>query len=200
MLPAVRFASKAACGALLCLGAPIGWAVPNPSPIQQQTAAAVVRDLGLDVQSGDIVRDLEVLAPFDSLPEGAAIHVVSARSVFAPGSWLLRLDCQRRRDCLPFDAVLRLSQSAVRLVQSDSATGKLTPPHPPRLQTQKVTPLARQGSQVELVEEAAGLRMRTRAVCLDSGALGERIRVENRATHRIVMAIVAAPDVVKVQP
>jgi len=101
-------------------------ALPNPSPLQQQAAEAVVRDMRLQSESSLVERNLEVLAPFTALPAGAALHVVSARASFAAGTWMLRLDCASRRDCLPFHAVLRMPPGD-RLVQPDGApvTAKL---------------------------------------------------------------------------
>ncbi len=175
-------------------------ALPKPSPIQQQAAEAVVRDMRLESESSLVERNLEVLAPFTSLPAGAALHVVSARTFFAAGTWMLRLDCASRLDCLPFDAVLRIPEGEL-LSQPDRgpATAKL-PSILRRDRQLNPAALARRGDQVELIEELPGVRLRAKVVCLDSGALGERIRVQNRTTHRVVMATVAGAELVRVEP
>ena len=59
--------------------------------------------------------------------------------------------------------------------------------------------LARSGDHVQLVEELAGLRLQVKVVCLQSGALGERIRVQNPATHRVLLATIAGKDLVRVE-
>lgn len=171
-------------------------ALPNPSPIQQQAAAAVVRDLRLDSSSGEVEQKLQVLAPFTSLPAGATVHVVSARQGFGAGTWLLRLDCDSRRECLPFHAVLRTAQfdqPPSRLHQPAGFRGS-----PEALGVSR-TPLVRSGNAVELVEQLPGVRLRVHVVCLQSGGLGDRIRVENRETHRVVSATVAGRDLVRVE-
>jgi hypothetical protein len=200
-----HFAVRLARG-LLVMVVIAGWAalpqivlaLPSPSPIQQQAAEAVVRDMRLESESSVVERNLEVLAPFTSLPAGAALHVVSARAGFTVGTWLLRLDCASRRDCLPFHAVLRMPESD-RLVLPGG--GPVTAKLPAIAVTRQLNPaaLARRGAQAELVEELPGVRLRAKVVCLESGGLGDRIRVQNRTTHRVLLATVAGPDLVKVE-
>jgi hypothetical protein len=182
----------------LAAAVPAGWAQPTPSPLQRQAAEAAVRDLRLESESSEVGRHLQVLAPYTSLPAGAAIHVVSARQGFTPGTYLLRFDCASRRDCLPFHAVLRMQGAEAVLLRA----GGQRAPKPPTVERGRPIPsaaLAHRGDEVELIEEFPGMRLRASVVCLDSGALGDRIRVENRSTHRIVVARVAGPEVVKVE-
>jgi len=176
----------------------IVWALPNPSPIQQQAAEAVVRDMRLDSESRLVGQNLQVLAPFTSLPAGSALHVVSARPGFTAGTWMLRLDCASRHDCLPFHALLRMPEGD-RLLLPDG--GPVTAKLPAIQRERQVIPaaLARRGAQAELVEELPGVRLRAKVVCLESGGLGDRIRVQNRTTHRVLLATVAGPDLVKVE-
>jgi hypothetical protein len=174
-------------------------ALPNPSPIQQQAAEAVVRDMRLESQSSLVERNLEVLAPFTSLPAGAALHVVSARAGFAAGTWMLRLDCASRRDCLPFHAVLRMPEAgSLPLHQLEPVAAKL-PTIIQRDRQAGPAALAHRGAQVELIEELPGVRLRAKVVCLDSGGMGDRIRVQNLTTHRVLIATVAGPELVRVE-
>lgn len=184
--------------AALAVMAQMAWALPSPSPIQQQAAEAVVRDMRLGSGSTLVGQNLEVLAPFTSLPAGAAVHVVSARPGFSAGTWMLRLDCASRRDCLPFHAVLRMPESD-RLVRPDGDPGAKLPSIQ-RGRQSGLSTVARRGTQMELVEELPGVRLRATVVCLESGGLGDRIRVENRTSHRVLLATVAGPGVVKVVP
>ena len=187
--------------ATVVLAASLFWlpdvhALAQPSAIQQQAAEAVVRDLKLDSESGLIERNLVVLAPFTALPDGAAIHVTSARASFA-GTWVLRLDCVSRRDCLPFHAMLRLPPAQPPLL-----AGAAVAPRMLEVSTGGNRPaaLVHSGEQVTLVEESSGLRLRAKAVCLGSGGLGDQVRVQNRSTHRIVLATVAGESLVRVGP
>jgi hypothetical protein len=191
--------------ALWLMAASTTWALPNPYPLQQQAAEAIVRDLGLDSDSSMVEQNLQVLAPSRSLPPGAAIHVVSARPGFTAGTWMLRLDCDSRRDCLPFHAILRMPKSAPAEAHLGevhlAARGEVRTPSFEAVAAPKPLSamLAHRGDQVELVAELPGVRLQTTVVCLDSGSRGDQIRVQNRDTHRIMTATVAGQDLVKVE-
>ena len=171
-------------------------ALPQPSAIQQQAAEAVVRDLKLDSESGLVERNLIVLAPFTALPDGTAIHVTSARASFA-GTWVLRLDCGSRRDCLPFHAMLRLPEAQPLRLAGTGAASRLLEVSAVR---NRPAVLVHSGEQVTLVEEFSGLHLRAKAVCLGSGGLGDQVRVQNKSTHRILQVTVAGESLVRVGP
>ena len=162
-----------------------------------------MRDLRLDstADSNTVEKSLHVLAPFMSLPEGTRVRVVSVRSGAVPGTWLLRLQCDLRRDCLPFDAILRVAElSGSSLDNPDSIFARLAS----RVsQAGKPVsggaPLARRGDPVELVEEVGSMRLRAKGICLESGGLGERIRVQTGAAHRILLATVVGQGLVQVE-
>ena len=61
------------------------------------------------------------------------------------------------------------------------------------------TPLHHAGDRVEIVEQLSGMNLRTRGVCLQPGAVGDRIRVRTLTTHRVLVATIAAPNLVKVE-
>ena len=69
----------------------------------------------LQFNSDEQASQLQILAPpAMSLPAGAKLHVVSVRAGFSPGSWLVRMDCTARSDCLPFHVMLRSTGPEVR--------------------------------------------------------------------------------------
>ncbi len=169
--------------------------------VEQKAAAAVARGLHLDAGLQQIEKDLQLLGAPASLPVGAGLHLISARPGFTPGTWLLRLDCVWRRDCLPFHALLRVSDIGVPVpprLQPVSAWLTVVPKSPSQ-PGPSVVLLARSGDRVNLVEELSGMRLRVQAVCLQSGALGDRIRVQNLATHRILLATIAGQNLVRVE-
>lgn len=176
-------------------------ASPPASAVERQVAIAIARDLHLDAAA--IEAGLQVLAPFKSLPVEAGLYVVSVRQQFAPDAWLLRLHCASAQYCLPFDAVLH--SSAITAARLDGrppsqAIVATLPPSPLQGKTSGAAPLNRSGEQVEMVEDLSGVRMRAKAVCLQSGALGDRIRVRNLSTGRVLLAIVAGQGLVRVEP
>jgi len=171
------------------------------APIQRQAAEAVARDLKIGAASELIAQSLQVLAPFASLPEGTAMHVISARPDPASGAWLLRLDCVLRRDCLPFHVLLHLPEAEVAGFRLPTTAGPTAAAVPAAaMPGGLVAPIARRGEQVEVVENLSGVRLRRKAVCLESGALGQRIRVRTGTTHRVLLATVAGRNMVKVEP
>lgn len=173
-----------------------GYASPPAPDLHQQVAMTVGRDLRLD--SGLIGPRLQVLTALPALTSDAGLHVVTVKREFAANTWLIRLGCTSARQCLPFDALLRAPklsltgppialgarQGEIRLVNKRTANASA---------------LAHSGEQVELVEELSGMRLRARAVCLQSGAMGDRIRVRNVSSHRVLTVTVAGQKLVRVE-
>ncbi len=177
-----------------------GPALSDANAVQQPAAAAVARALRIDATPEQIQRNLQLLGAPPSLPAGASLHLVSVRKGFTAGTWLLRLDCSSRRDCLPFHAVLSTPAggAASQAGEWTSAVQALAPESPRRSGPSAVL-LAHSGERVSLVEELAGMRLQVKVVCLQSGGLGDRIRVQNPATHRVLLATVAGKDLVRVE-
>ena len=117
-----------------------------------------------------------------------------------PGTWLLRLDCSSRRDCLPFHAVLSTAAAGLAS-QADEWTSAVQAlaPGSRRQPGPSAVLLAHSGERVSLVEELAGMRLQVKVVCLQSGGLGDRIRVQNPTTHRVLLATVAGKELVRVE-
>ena len=180
---------------------PCAPAQTQATTLQQKAAAAVARGLGIAIGPEQIERNLKLLGSPGSLPAGASLHLVSAKPGLSPGTWLLRLDCVWRPDCLPFHAVLRTSDISVPIAPGGQlvSPGLTVGPKSHNRPGPSVALLARSGDRVNLVEELSGMRLRVKAVCLQSGELGDRIRVQNLATHRILLATIAGKDLVRVE-
>jgi len=201
--------AKEMCAATWLLLAPAAIAAPtaqaahpkDSSPsVYQQTAQAVARDLKLGLAT-DLAGNLEVLPPMAFLPPSNRLHVTSLRSAFRPGTWLLRLNCDHRDQCLPFYAVLHYAELDPNSLPQFPDSSRASQRAPDRGGTRKESspPLALRGAEIELVEELSGMRLRVKAVCLQSGQLGERIRVRNLSTNRVLLATVAGEHLVRVQ-
>jgi flagellar basal body P-ring formation chaperone FlgA len=167
--------------------------------LQRKVVAAVARDLHFD--SEDPTIQVQILAPATmSLPARVELHVVSVRAGFSPGSWLLRMDCAARHDCMPFHVVLRLASAELRNLAGVDRLNAAAQPQDWSTHIRQVhAPLARSGDRMLLVEERPGMRLQARVVCLESGALGDAIRVRNLATHRVLLATIAGKDEVRVE-
>lgn len=170
--------------------------------VREKAAVAIGRDLkpGLAGEAGS---NLQLLDPALSLPSDARLQVASVRVGYSPGTWLLRLECSSRRECLPFHVLLHapdvnlLDGFTGNSASHVSGKGRLRPAlaRPKQLRS----PVARSGDRVLLVEELSGMRLKVSAVCLESGGLGDEIRVRNVATRRVVLATVAGKDLVRVE-
>jgi len=185
---------------LLAKEIPLGEKISG-SALRQKVAAAVARDL----QSGPAgeTAAIELLDPALSLPSSSELRVTSWRAGYSPGSWLLRINCFSRRDCLPFHVVLRSTNANLQ----DDLAARLTASTPGPNQASRLSakggPLgpafAHNGDHVLLVEERSGMRLQVTAECLESGGLGDEIRVRNLATRRILSATVAGKGLVRVK-
>ncbi len=169
------------------------------SSLRGKVAEAVARDLQFTFD--DQASQLQILAPATlSLPTRAKLHVVSVRTGFSPESRLVRMDCADRGDCLPFHVMLRWASPQVRNGAGGDRSSVPVQPGNSSLQARPVrVPLARSGDRMLLVEERPGMRLQARVVCLESGALGDAIRVRNLATHRVLLATIAGKDEVRVE-
>jgi len=167
---------------------------PDREP-RQQVALCIARYLEADPAT--IAMRLEILNPLRVFPPNAGVHVVSARQEFVVGDWLLRIDCSSPQLCLPFVAILHAQGVDLGGLQWQRSS---TIDESPSLRANgKQRQVAQSGEVVELVGEFAGISLRTRAVCLESGAMGQKIRVRNLASHRVLTAAVAGPGVVRLE-
>jgi len=152
----------------------------------------VARDLGLEA---DVARGLhlQLLTPGLSLSHDVRLRVADVRSGGTPDLWLLRMECGSRSDCMPFEVALRYRPAAPGgpLVRSQQKQ--------PSAATEAHAPLVKPGQKVRLAEEVSGMRLSAPGICLQAGSLGQRIRVRNAASGRVVLARVSGSSNVMVE-
>lgn len=184
----------------LCASMPAA-ELPRPTALptgpRQQVVLAVARDLNLD--PGLVEKQLQLLAPPHEVPSD--IRVVSAKRDLFRSRWLIRLGCRRSQNVLPFDVVLNapeldLAVSARRWVAVSGGTSEKLPVTG-RSELHNAA-VVHKGEKVEMVEEFGQVKLVAKAVSLDAGAVGDRVRVRNASSHRLVMATVAGPKMVGV--
>ena len=162
--------------------------------LQTRVARAVTRDLGISLQAASPNLVLQILGPEVRVPHEARLQVTSVHAVAQADDWLLRLECGSRLECLPFEVLLRTRG------QPPS-----TPPGIPAMSAPAVpvndipAPLVRAGQRVRLAEEVSGMRLSVTAVCLQAGGIGQRIRVRNLSSGRVVLARVRTSAQVAVE-
>ena len=170
---------------------------PLPT-LRQQVLASVASTLHLD--RSDLADNLRVLRQPFLLSDRAHLRVVSIKPA-GESLWFLRLDCDSRHDCLPFYALLRSTGINPPILRRLSTNPDSQMRADVAKRDRQSTPalLEHSGDRVEVIEELSGMQLKTRAVCLQSGSLGDRIRVRTLATHRVLLATVAGDKLVRVE-
>jgi len=155
--------------------------------LQSSVARAVIRDLGL---SGQEPPEIRLLASELRLTDGVHLRVAGVHAAANGGTWLVRMECDSRVDCLPFAVVLRTRAGGANALSSAR-----------RSQDRAVisSAVVRPGQRVQLAEEISGMRLSTAATCLQSGSVGQRVLVRNTATGHVVIARVRSSESVVVE-
>ena len=157
--------------------------------LRSRVERTIARELGWKMPQSGMQLRLRVLAPELQLPEQARLHVAAVHAAGGAGTWLLRLECSRRVECLPFEVRLQMRGQDNRSIPG-AATDSLAEPG-----NSLAPPVVRAGQRVLLSEEASGMHLSAPAICLQAGRLGQRIRVRNVASGRVVLARVGADGV-----
>ncbi len=174
-----------AVGALLLLCPAEG--MGQETQLRAQVARAVARDLSISLSGSSAQLGMQVLGPQVRVPEQASLRVAAVHSVPAANTWLVRMECGSRRECLPFEVVLR-----GRTLDAAAGIGSRSAPSYPAPDSRIDAPLVQAGQRVQLAEDVSGMHLSTAAICLEAGSLGQRIRVRNVSSRRIVLARVRA--------
>ncbi len=170
------------------------WPQSPPRATEARVIQAIARDLGIDMHEPVSRWRIELPASALRIPDAARLFVAGVHAVPAAKAWLLRLECGSRVECLPFEVVLRVpgAASGAQFVPQESKRSA-TPAD------KLTTPLVRSGQKVRLAEELSGMRLSAPAVCLQAGSLGQKIRVRNVSSGRVVLARVRAAGQVAVE-
>ena len=71
---------------------------------------------------------------------------------------------------------------------------------PMRLADLMRPPAVRKGTSVQMLLSGGGLSLAGQALALESGAAGERVRVQNTVSRAVLEATVIGPDRVRISP
>lgn len=164
--------------------------------MRQQVVAAVARDLRLDPTV--VAQKLEMLTPVQQA--AVTVRVLAVKRDFAPRTWLLRLGCNPESRCLPFAALLHdtvLEPANWRDLPPGQSSIELDPAV--RKAHKPGAPVVRKGETVSVIEEFAQVKLTMKAVSIDSGEVGDSIRIRNASSHRVVKATVVGAGTAWVQ-
>ena len=179
--------------AMLVIGACGLAAEGTDSTLPSRVKQAVARDLGLKDEAPRAPMQLQILASGLRLSGDARLHVAAVHPA-GPDSWLLRMECGSRVECLPFEVVLR-GRGGEDIVASPSEHSSQSP----ALGDALAPPVVRAGQRVQLAEEISGMHLSAPAVCLQAGGVGQKIRVRNSSSGRVVLARVRSAGHVVVE-
>ncbi len=185
-------------------------AQPGPSRFLLSTAQVVSAIEGRQIPSRGI--ELRLAAPVTSTVPNPLLQIEDIAPVNAR-ELRLRVSCQDHSECLPFFAFATYPAST-----DLSSFKNKTEPHPagapnrasdskPPVPTQSATtvpdgsephePAVRSGSPASLDFDEDRVHVRVDVICLENGALGDKVRVTTRDRKRIYVAQVVAPNTLK---
>jgi flagella basal body P-ring formation protein FlgA len=153
-----------------------------PDPIQQVVDALA--------QAGVVVapNQIELLSGIRSTKESASVQVVSTSNSSA-GTVKVKLRCQDNHECLPFYVLVHsfdkptLGGARLKAVSAAEADAPQN--------------IIRGGEHATLVLESADSRMSLPVICLQSGIVGQTIRVASPDHRQLFDAVVVAPGMLK---
>ena len=178
--------------ALALLGGCDLFAQLTGAALQSQVEHTIVRELGWKSHDPDTQLRIQILAPEVRLPDTARLHVAAVHPFGAAGTWLLRMECGRRVECVPFEVRLQMRGG-------DGSPVGVGSPHAARDGDSLSPPLVRAGQRVQLSEETSAMHLSAPAICLQAGGMGQKIRVRNVSSGRVVLARVRAAGMVTVE-
>lgn len=171
-----------------------GQGLAQTAGLKSHVGRAVARDLGIETEGSSAYFGVRILGSEVRVAEQSGLHVAAVHAVPEANLWLLRMECSSRPACLPFEVLLRArGQATANLPDTRTKPGSLDPG------VRLATPLVRAGQRVELAEEGSGMRLSAPVVCLEAGRMGQRIRVRNVSSGRVVVARVRAAGQVTVE-
>jgi hypothetical protein len=158
-----------------------------PGSVQPSSVQQVIDALAL---TGVVVApdQIEFLSGIRSTKESASIQVVNTTNSSA-GTVKVKLRCQDNHECLPFYVLVhrldKLNISSARL-KAVSAAAADVPQN-----------VIRGGEHATLILESPDSRMSLPVICLQSGILGQTIRVASPDHRQLFDAVVVAPGTLK---
>lgn len=174
-------------GLLLFVSALPLLAAPGRFAISTESVAVAVSRSGVEVAPEQVTLPANIVASVANPNlKVRSFDRVGAEHVFA------RLECATTQQCLPFIVSLHLAQGA-----NPEAVALLNPPVPLVTRPSSVTPVVRSGSAATLMLEGAHVHIRIPVTCMESGAIGQTIRVTSLDRKQIYTARVVRDGVVE---
>jgi hypothetical protein len=157
-------------------------AVPGREDITSAEVASAIGAAGLQI----LPRQVTLLSDVYAKTNAPALKVESM-APWGVHRLRVRLDCARQQECLPFYVAVGLTQ-----MQDARAVTQTSEPASPRTEhgTQTRTqPAMRTGTAAVLLLEGTHIRIQLEVTCLESGNVGQAIRVVDKGRHTYLAEI-----------
>lgn len=171
------------CMALVCPA----FAAPQHYAIGAETIAAAISSTGIQTSPDEVSLLASVVAttPTPTLEvrflKGTGAHQL-----------MVRLECAKREECLPFFVEIRVSPGR------EAQLPMMLPSTPsPRSASQFQPILVRTGSPATLELDGGHIHIRIPVICLDNGSLGLTVRAIDKESRRIYTAQVTEDGLLK---
>lgn len=157
-------------------------------PISAGQVAAEINRMGMPVRPGQIT----MLADVTSATQSPALKVQSIQPQDG-GEVLVRLECERAGQCLPFFVRVRTSSNSAIVNNASGPAREAMPWGTPSAQS----PLLRSGATATLLLEGDHVHITIPVISLQNGVPGQTIRVTSADRHRTYYAQVVNDTLVK---
>jgi hypothetical protein len=147
--------------------------------ISAEQISMAISDAGLPVSPAQVKMLTQVRAATDS----PRLNVESIQRL-GNNTAIVRMGCGDSAQCLPFFVKAELSQNAGSEATSLSIVQVL--PNSPRASSRQ--PVMRAGAQAVLLLESERVHIRVPVVCIENGALGQRVRVRAVGNRQLYVA------------
>lgn len=186
MLSRATMTIAAVATALVSCGATSVQASPNRFAITTPDVLAAVSARGVSVQPGQV----SFLAPVTARETAPRLHVAGNRKI-GNAETAVRFACESNAVCLPFYVIVRgLDERQEALLSQTPGTRAKSP-----AKTEK--PCMRNGDRASLIIESRSMRITLPVIALQSGRVGEIIRVTDAERKKIYRAEISGPGLLK---
>ena len=152
------------------------------TPLLPQQVARVVSRSGIPVSPGQI----QFLSTVTARDPDPVLDLISI-AAWGPHSMKARIGCRDHSECLPFFVAVGVDSPSIGLKAAGTR----------RVLARRTPPVLRVGAEATLVLHSEGLQVAIPVICLESGEIGQSIRVTTSDRRRIYRAEVVNAKLLK---
>lgn len=142
--------------------------------------------------------EVRLAAPITAASANPALEIQSI-ALLGPREMRLRIACRDRSACLPFFAIARFPaqvNSTLLPVKVERQPGSTALTSATQSET-AAPPILHSGSPASLYFDGDRVHVRLEVICLEAGALGDKVRVTTRDRKQVFVAEIVNPTLLK---